>query len=58
MLTKGSPPEAADGCAGTVARDRRHVWHPFAQMREYLALPPLVIAGGRGGWLVDADGRE
>ena len=38
--------------------DRRHVWHPFAQMREYLALPPLIIAGGRGGWLIDADGRE
>ena len=58
MLTKASPPETADGCAGVVAKDRRHVWHPFAQMREYLALPPLVIAGGRGGWLVDADGRE
>jgi adenosylmethionine-8-amino-7-oxononanoate aminotransferase len=41
-----------------VADDRRHVWHPFTQMREYLALPPLVIAGGRGGWLVDAEGCE
>jgi adenosylmethionine---8-amino-7-oxononanoate aminotransferase len=41
-----------------VAKDRRHVWHPFAQMREYLALPPLVITGGRGGWLIDVDGRE
>ena len=40
------------------AKDRRHVWHPFAQMREYLALPPLVIAAGRGGWLIDVDGRE
>ena len=41
-----------------VAKDRRHVWHPFAQMREYLSLPPLMIAGGRGGWLVDGEGRE
>lgn len=38
--------------------DRRHVWHPFAQMQEYLALPPLAIASGRGGWLTDTEGRE
>ncbi len=38
--------------------DRRHVWHPFAQMQEYLALPPLAIASGRGGWLTDSEGRE
>jgi adenosylmethionine-8-amino-7-oxononanoate transaminase len=37
--------------------DRRHVWHPFAQMQEYLALPPLAIASGRGGWLTDTTGR-
>lgn len=39
-------------------KDRRHVWHPFAQMKEYLALPPLLITAGRGGWLRDAEGRE
>ena len=44
--------------AAAVAADRRHVWHPFAQMREYLGLPPLLITAGRGGWLRDADGRE
>ncbi len=41
-----------------VERDRRHVWHPFAQMREYLGMPPLLIVAGRGGWLRDAAGRE
>ncbi len=40
-----------------VAADRRHVWHPFTQMREYLALPPLVVASGRGGWLTDTEGN-
>lgn len=38
--------------------DRRHVWHPFTQMREYAGLPPLAIASGRGGWLTDTEGRE
>ncbi len=49
---------SADIGPDVVACDRRHVWHPFAQMREYWALPPLVIAGGQGGWLIDADGRR
>lgn len=34
------------------------VWHPFAQMAEHEAFPPLMIVGGQGGWLVDADGRR
>ena len=42
----------------THAADRRHVWHPFTQMEEYLGLPPLAIASGRGGWLTDTDGKR
>ncbi|HZP59209.1 MAG TPA: adenosylmethionine--8-amino-7-oxononanoate transaminase [Opitutaceae bacterium] len=38
------------------AADQRHVWHPFTQMQEYLGLPPLAIASGRGGWLTDTEG--
>ncbi|HEY3754513.1 MAG TPA: aminotransferase class III-fold pyridoxal phosphate-dependent enzyme [Opitutaceae bacterium] len=34
------------------------VWHPFAQMAEFAAFPPLMIVGGKGGWLFDADGRQ
>src|SRR5471030_3456403 len=48
----------ADVGAGTHAADRRHVWHPFAQMQEYGSLPPLAIASGRGGWLTDTEGRS
>jgi adenosylmethionine-8-amino-7-oxononanoate transaminase len=47
---------AGEGAAVHTA-DRQHVWHPFAQMQEYLALPPLAIASGRGGWLTDTEGR-
>ena len=38
--------------------DRRYVWHPFTQMQEWLEEEPLVIAGGRGTYLIDAEGRE
>jgi len=43
--------------AATVARwDHAHLWHPFTQMQEWLAEPPLVITDAEGCWLIDADG--
>ncbi len=38
--------------------DHAHLWHPFTQMRDWLAEDPLMIVEGRGCWLVDADGRR
>jgi adenosylmethionine-8-amino-7-oxononanoate aminotransferase len=40
--------------------DKRHVWHPFTQMRDWCAPghDPLVLVEGRGSTLVDAEGRE
>ncbi len=38
--------------------DRKYVWHPFTQMREWEAEPPLVIVGGEGSWLIDNDGNR
>ena len=49
---------AATPALSAEAADRRHVWHPFTQMHEYWEQPPLVIASGRGGWLIDSEGRE
>jgi adenosylmethionine---8-amino-7-oxononanoate aminotransferase len=49
-------PGSAHG-ARTHAADRRHAWHPFTQMEEYFAAPPIAIASGRGGWLTDTEGR-
>jgi len=36
--------------------DRRHVWHPYTQMRT--APPPLAVVRGEGAYLVTADGRR
>jgi adenosylmethionine---8-amino-7-oxononanoate aminotransferase len=40
--------------------EKRHVWHPFTQMREW-TLPdhdPLFIVSGEGPWLRDAAGKR
>ncbi len=38
--------------------DHAHVWHPFTQMRDWLAREPIVIGEGEGAVLRDARGRE
>ena len=50
--------------AGTTAAasaaelDRRFLWHPFTQMRDWLASEPLVIAAAEGNHLIDEHGRR
>jgi adenosylmethionine---8-amino-7-oxononanoate aminotransferase len=39
-------------------QDKAFVWHPFTQMRDWLADPqPLIISRARGSTLFDSDGR-
>lgn len=39
--------------------DKRHVWHPYTPMQEYIERgEPLVIAEARGALLKDVDGRS
>ena len=38
--------------------DKRHLWHPFTQMRDWLAEDPVVIVRGEGNELIDADGKR
>ena len=39
-------------------KDRRYVWHPFTQMRDWMATDPLIIARAEGAELIDVDGRR
>jgi adenosylmethionine-8-amino-7-oxononanoate aminotransferase len=41
-----------------VGWDRRHLWHPFTQMREWFAEEPLFIERGEGNYLIDTEGRR
>ncbi|MDH3976165.1 MAG: adenosylmethionine--8-amino-7-oxononanoate transaminase [Deltaproteobacteria bacterium] len=38
--------------------DRKHIWHPFTQMKEWEEEEPLVIASGEGSYLIDVDGNR
>ncbi len=38
--------------------DDRHVWHPFTPHDAYRDEDPLMIVGGEGNELIDADGRR
>jgi len=38
--------------------DHRYLWHPFTQMRDWLAQEPLMISSGKGCVLTDIDGKE
>ena len=40
------------------AIDQQTLWHPFTQMREWLAGTPLVIVEAEGAILRDAEGRD
>ena len=38
--------------------DRQYVWHPFTQMKDWLAEEPIVIVYGKGPTLTDQRGRK
>lgn len=39
-------------------KDHRYLWHPFTQMKDWMAEEPVIIASGEGAWLRDTEGRE
>jgi len=39
------------------AQDKKHVWHPFTQMRDWAGEEPVIITEGRGSFLKDISGR-
>lgn len=38
--------------------DKDCLWHPFTQMRDWLAEDPVIIASGEGVYLIDVDGNR
>ncbi len=38
--------------------DKKYVWHPFSQMREWVKDPAVLIEKGEGNYLVDTRGRR
>ncbi|GAX91320.1 adenosylmethionine--8-amino-7-oxononanoate transaminase [Effusibacillus lacus] len=40
------------------AKNKQFLWHPFTQMKDYLADDPLIIESGQGRKLRDVNGNE
>jgi adenosylmethionine---8-amino-7-oxononanoate aminotransferase len=38
--------------------DKKYVWHPFTQMKDWLGVEPLIIERGEGCYLIDTEGRK
>jgi adenosylmethionine-8-amino-7-oxononanoate aminotransferase len=38
--------------------DKRYIWHPFTQMKEYLDEKPMIIECGEGSYLKDIEGNR
>jgi adenosylmethionine-8-amino-7-oxononanoate aminotransferase len=38
--------------------DKRYIWHPFTQMKDWLDDAPLIIEKGKGSYLIDIYGRK
>ncbi|MFH1800636.1 MAG: adenosylmethionine--8-amino-7-oxononanoate transaminase [Candidatus Omnitrophota bacterium] len=41
-----------------IAKDRKHLWHPFTQMKEWQTDEVVVIEKGEGRYLIDTEGRK
>ncbi|MFZ3065956.1 MAG: adenosylmethionine--8-amino-7-oxononanoate transaminase [Nitrospirota bacterium] len=38
--------------------DKRYIWHPFTQMKDWLDDAPLIIEKGKGSYLIDIYGKK
>ena len=38
--------------------DHACLWHPFTQMHEWVQEPPLIIAKGKGSYVIDTEGHR
>ncbi|MGD9398965.1 MAG: aminotransferase class III-fold pyridoxal phosphate-dependent enzyme, partial [Methyloceanibacter sp.] len=55
-MNEHSNPLGSQSAKDIVARDKRHVWHPYTQ--HGIEVEPQVIARAQGASLFDASGRE
>ncbi len=38
--------------------DKKYIWHPFTQMKEWQASEPVIVARGEGNYLIDTEGKK
>lgn len=42
----------------TIEYDKKYIWHPFTQMKDWVNGEPMVITEGDGNYIIDADGKR
>ncbi len=57
-MTPPPPASAAAGANSAADRDVAHVLHPYTEHKAHRAKGPLIITGGKGVRVTDANGRE
>ncbi len=59
-MTKGSGPakQKRRSTAQVEKLDKRHLWHPFTQMRDWEQEPQIIIERGKGSVLTDIHGKN
>jgi adenosylmethionine-8-amino-7-oxononanoate aminotransferase len=62
LSRKQAVPRAYGGAMHTkedlIEWDKRYIWHPFTQMKDYMQVEPLIIARGDGCYLTDTEGNR
>jgi adenosylmethionine-8-amino-7-oxononanoate transaminase len=60
MPKKKTTPKRSPSSAETKLHqlDKRYLWHPFTQMRDWQQEPQIIIERGRGSTLVDTRGKR
>ena len=38
--------------------DRKYIWHPFTQMKDYSEETPLIVERAKGSYLIDTEGKK
>jgi adenosylmethionine-8-amino-7-oxononanoate aminotransferase len=52
------PPLTKGGREDLVENDKKHIWHPFTQMKEWVKEEPVIIERGKGVYLYDIHGNK
>jgi adenosylmethionine-8-amino-7-oxononanoate aminotransferase len=60
LVTRGSGPtkQKRRSAAQVEKLDKRHIWHPFTQMRDWEEEPQIIIERGKGSVLTDIHGKN
>ncbi|MBI5747478.1 MAG: dethiobiotin synthase, partial [Nitrospinae bacterium] len=58
LLIPPPPPLITGGREDLVESDKKHLWHPFTQMNDWVKEEPVIIEGGKGSYLYDTLGNK